>query len=321
MDKIYIYQFTDPTCVWSWGNEPEMRAIEYLYGDKVEIRYITGGLVEDISTLFPIEGTKSEIIKEANKLLSENWLTASAKHGMPVVVGQLQLYNEQYRSSFPQNIAYHAVRRINPNAARYFLRRMREATFTESRRTSQIDILIELAEESGIEAAKFIESYTDGESQTYFIDNRMKCRRLGISGFPSYMIKEGSTYIILGGYQHLNTFHNIISRLSKGHIKPRRLGPSIANIVEFIKHFHRVYPKEIEVTFNIDTNQCKLMVGQLIENGRLHAVPIGNSAQLSISLVQSRRTKVAQSERSKSQVEKQKSSTKTISKIKDKQPV
>ena len=52
MRKITIYQFTDPTCVWSWGNEPELRAIEYLYGDKVQIRFITGGLVEDITTLF-----------------------------------------------------------------------------------------------------------------------------------------------------------------------------------------------------------------------------------------------------------------------------
>ena len=53
MDKIFIYQFTDPTCVWSWGNEPELRAIEYLYGDKVQIRFITGGLVEDITLLAP----------------------------------------------------------------------------------------------------------------------------------------------------------------------------------------------------------------------------------------------------------------------------
>ena len=52
MNKITVYQFTDPVCIWCWGNEPVMRAIDYLYGDKVDTEYIMGGLVEDITTLF-----------------------------------------------------------------------------------------------------------------------------------------------------------------------------------------------------------------------------------------------------------------------------
>ena len=37
MERITILQFTDPICIWCWGNEPVMRAIEYLYGDKIKI--------------------------------------------------------------------------------------------------------------------------------------------------------------------------------------------------------------------------------------------------------------------------------------------
>ena len=43
MERITILQFTDPICVWCWGNEPVLRAIEYLYGDKVRIEFIMGG--------------------------------------------------------------------------------------------------------------------------------------------------------------------------------------------------------------------------------------------------------------------------------------
>ena len=50
MDKITIYQFTDPTCIWCWGNEPTLRALDYLYGNKIDIEFIMGGLVEDINT-------------------------------------------------------------------------------------------------------------------------------------------------------------------------------------------------------------------------------------------------------------------------------
>ena len=160
MDKIFIYQFTDPTCVWCWGNEPELRAIDYLYGDKVEIRFITGGLIEDISTFYRINADKSQIISKANQLLAEEWVATSAIHGMPVVATNMHLYTEQYPSSFPQNIAYHAAKSINPQKAKDFLRRIREATFTEGQRTSQIDVLIELATESDIDPVEFINQFT-----------------------------------------------------------------------------------------------------------------------------------------------------------------
>lgn len=282
MDKIFIYQFTDPTCVWCWGNEPELRAIDYLYGDKVEIRYITGGLIEDITSLYNIEAaTKSQIINEANRRIAEEWIAASAIHGMPVVTTGMQLYTEQYVSSFPQNVAYHAAKKINPSAAKHLLRRIREATFTECKRTSQIDTLIELAIEANIDAIEFIDQLTYGDSQADFISDRMKCRRNGITGFPSYLLKHDDTCITLGGYQKLSTLHSAISRLSKGMCRPRRVGPSLANLTDFIKRYKSVYPKEIEVAFGIDDSRATLMIDQLIQNKKIYATPIGHTLHLS----------------------------------------
>ena len=196
MERITILQFTDPICVWCWGNEPVLRAIEYLYGDKVRIEFIMGGLVEDISTLYDIRGEKAEVIQRANQIITRNWLAASQKHGMPVVDTGLKLFSERYPSSFPQNIAYEAARRIESSAAKQFLRRIREATFVEERRTSQIDVLIELAVEVGIDAARFIDEYTTGTAQNDFMKSRMKCRRNGVTGFPSYLIKNTNTKIV-----------------------------------------------------------------------------------------------------------------------------
>ena len=34
MERITIYQFTDPICVWSWGNEAVIRALRYLYAKR-----------------------------------------------------------------------------------------------------------------------------------------------------------------------------------------------------------------------------------------------------------------------------------------------
>lgn len=284
MNKITIYQFTDPVCIWSWGNEPTMRAIDYLYGNKVEIKYIMGGLVEDIVTLFDLRGNKHEIIDQANRAIAANWLAASKQHGMPVNCKDMALYSERYPSSFPQNIAYKAAKRLNADAAKLFLRRIREATFVESKRTSQIDVLIRLAVECGFNAAKFIDEYTTGEAQNDFMQDRILCRRNGISGFPSYLIRSGETNIILGGYQNLSTFHTIINRLSGGKLKPRRVGPSIAGVLDFVKRYNTVYPIEVQCAFGLNHEQCTLMLDTLIKEHRLTTSPAGNGLRIRIPI-------------------------------------
>ncbi len=283
MDKISIYQFTDPVCVWCWGNEPVIRALDYLYGNKISIEYVMGGLIEDITTLYDLSGPKSVIIERANEIIASNWLAASARHGMPVNTEHMSLFSERYPSSFPQNIAYEAAKRINPAMAKRLLRRIREATFIEQRRTSQMDVLLELASEVGFDAAQFIDEYTTGSAPGDFMQERMKCRRNGITGFPSYLIKNGSTKIILGGYQNLSTLHTVIGRLSDGKIRPRKAGPSQANLMEFMRRYQSVYPVEIEVAFGLDRDRTDLMIEQLIKSGKIVASTAGNGQRLTIT--------------------------------------
>ena len=283
MNKIRIYQFTDPVCVWCWGNEPVVRALDYLYGNKITIEYVMGGLIEDITTLYDLSGPKSTIIERANEIIANNWLTASARHGMPVNIEHMSLFSERYPSSFPQNIAYEAAKRINRTLAKRYLRRIREATFLEQRRTSQMDVLVELATEVGFDAAQFIDEYTTGSAPGDFLQERMRCRRNGITGFPSYLIKNDSTKIILGGYQNLSTLHSVIGRLSDGKIKPRKAGPSQANVMDFMRRYQSVYPVEIEVAFALDRDKTDLMIGQLAKAGKIVLTPVGNGQRLTIA--------------------------------------
>lgn len=283
MNKIRIYQFTDPVCVWCWGNEPVIRALDYLYGNKISIEYVMGGLIEDITTLYDLSGPTSVIIDRANEIIANNWNAASARHGMPVNTEHMSLFSERYPSSFPQNIAYEAAKRINPFLAKRLLRRIREATFTEQRRTSQMDVIVELATEVGFDAAQFIDEYTTGSAQGDFMHERMRCRRNGITGFPSYLIKSGPTKIILGGYQNLSTLHTVIGRLSEGKIRPRKIGPSQANILDFMRQYPTTYPAEIEVAFSLDRDKTDLMINQLLGSGKISSIAVGNGQRLTIA--------------------------------------
>lgn len=269
MERITIYQFTDPICVWSWGNDAVMRALEYLYAEKIRIEYVMGGLVEDISSLYDLKGSKLEIIRRSNEIFAENWRAASLRHGMPVVTDGMMLFSERYPSSFPQNTAYEAAKRLDPQKAKKFLRRIREATFIEGKRTSQIDILIKEATRVGYCAAKFIDEYTTGSAQADFMQDRMKCKRNGITGFPSYIIRNDETKVFLRGYQNFSTMQAIISKLSCEKIKARRVGASMANVLDFIRHYERVFPIEIEIAFNIDSEQATQIICNLEQNHKI----------------------------------------------------
>jgi hypothetical protein len=195
---------------------------------------------------------------------------------MPVATHNLALFSERYPSSFPQNIAYEAAKRLNPQKAKRFLRLLREATFIEGKRTSQIDIIIKEATRAGFCAAKFIDEYTTGSAQADFMQDRMKCKRNGVTGFPSYIIRNDDTKIFLRGYQNFSTMQALISRLSADKVKPRRIGPSKTNVIDFIKHYGRVFPVEIEVAFNLDKDKTDLIINELAHNRKIKYEEIGN---------------------------------------------
>jgi hypothetical protein len=117
------------------------------------------------------------------------------------------------------------------------------------------------------------------------MQDRMICRRYGITGFPSYVVRNGDTEVIIGGYQNLNTFHTLIKRLSAGKIKPRRIGPSIANMLDFVNRYQSVYPVEIETLFSLDRYQTDLIISQEIATGQLLAEPVGKSMRLTTNKI------------------------------------
>jgi hypothetical protein len=45
---IEITSYTDPYCTWCWGSEPILRKIQEVYGEQVHLRFVMGGLVEDM---------------------------------------------------------------------------------------------------------------------------------------------------------------------------------------------------------------------------------------------------------------------------------
>ena len=164
--RLEILAFTDPVCTWCWGSDPVLRKLETWYGDAVSIRYVMGGLVEDIRAFHDRANGIGGDPERSNQQIAQHWLEASERHGMPVRTAGFRLFSAEAVSTYPQNIAFKAAELTNPALAAPYLRRLREASAAEARETGRQTVLIELASELGLDLAAFIGHLQDTSTPT-----------------------------------------------------------------------------------------------------------------------------------------------------------
>lgn len=99
---------------------------------------------------------------------------------MPINPKGFHLFSKEFSSTYPQNIAYKAVQTADPEKAEAFLRRMREATETEAKVTSNPDVKIELMSEVGIDIVKFIKAIRSSEAEKRFKGHQAITQSTGI---------------------------------------------------------------------------------------------------------------------------------------------
>lgn len=115
-----------------------------------------GGLVEDAHTFMDATNTIGGDLATFNEQVGSHWVEASSRHGMPVQADGFKLFDEENPSTYPMNIAYKAAQFQSEELANKFLRRMREAIAAEAKQANKMEILIELAQESGLSISQFI---------------------------------------------------------------------------------------------------------------------------------------------------------------------
>lgn len=285
MDKkafVEIIAFTDPVCTWCWGNEPILRKLETVYEGNIEINFIMGGLVEDIrgfqDDLNGIGGNVSKI----NAQVGGHWVEASSKHGMPVEGPSFNLFSEEYPSTYPLNIAYKAAQFQDEKLAKKFLRRMREAAACEGKQANRDEVLIELAQESGLDVAKFIKNFTDGSAEQAFYEDLKITRSHGVHGFPTFLIKCNGKEIMLRGFQTYEAFKEVINYLSNGELQEREIEGTESTILDFIHKYGRVAPVELKVAFDLSSSKLEEILESLKEQRRIKSIAVGNGYMVEI---------------------------------------
>jgi len=275
-----IIEFTDPICVWSWGSEPILKKLEISYPHNLKISYVTGGLIEDIRIFRDDINDIGGDIEKSNKNLAMYYLDASKVHNMPVCVENIKIFSKDYYSSYPANIAYHAVKMQSEKIANKYLRRLREAHFTEGAQISNPKILVELAKDVGVKIGDFLQAFEDGSAENLFQNDLLYTKQNKIYDFPSFLIRNNfnGKSIILRGFQSYNSLKQAIESLAEGEIFEIKIDKSIENILKYLQDVIKITPMELKMIFDMTDQELNKILKSLKKQGLITLEDVGTSS-------------------------------------------
>lgn len=269
--KIILTAFTDPMMGLSYESEPIMRRIETHFPGLVEFRYTMCVLVEDVHHfMIPTDyaSTDTQSIKNYNKRLAEIYKKEEDISGMPIVMDDFRLFDEEHTTSRPLCLAFKAVQIIAPEKAGQFLYRLRFATIVETRPTTHSEELLRVVRQTGIDEQEFLNAYTDGRAETALNHDRHICKNIGIRGLPSYMLQYRGRHILIPHLADYDTFVSAIDTITDGKIHPTGITADTEALRTLIHTHPLISPIEVSQAFDIyQPEDVKQFIQPLIDDG------------------------------------------------------
>jgi len=277
---IEITCYTDPYCTWCWGSEPVLQKLKEQYGEQIKIRYVMGGLVEDIRQFHdPANDIGGEHWYQE---VADHWLEASNHHKMPVDERVFYDMKDENFSTHPACIAYKSATFQGEKIAHRYLRRLREAASIERKIIQHREVQDALALEVGLDVEQFRESIDSGRAFKAFYSDRLECKRKSIHGFPSYIVRGNNEEVLLNGYIPYQTFDYCLQDLSSNLLQPKEKKASMTQVLTFITRHQRVAPIEVATVFDVSTQKANEILAELTTQGLVEEKALGNGSMYSL---------------------------------------
>ena len=278
MSKVKITIFTDPLCPWCWGEEPFLRKLETHFPQQIEFDSIMGGLVEDLNKERPESQSVSDYYANFNKEVVEHTVESEKKHHMPVDMNGVEIYSEQKASSFLSNIAYKAAQLAAPHLADLFLYNLRAAAFAERRDILDEGELMNIADETGIDIAAFLEHMNDGSAQKKFEEDFQLTASSDIEYFPTFFFEYEGKTMKLKSYRTYEELSAVVKAISKGNLTPAEVQFTPESLLAFMQEHPKMAAEEIRLAFNLATiEEVEKAIEPLLESGMLQKKTAGTS--------------------------------------------
>jgi putative protein-disulfide isomerase len=110
------------------------------------------------------------------------------------------------RSTYPACRAIIACRMQQPELENEMLLLIQQAYYLLARNPSDLDVLVALAEQLGLDTRQFVDDIQSEVCQNVLLEEIEFCREINISSFPSLVLKQGKSYTSLDIDYNSSTF-------------------------------------------------------------------------------------------------------------------
>ena len=182
---IYVH---DPMCSWCWSFRPVWQAVKQALDDNVEIKFLLGGLAPDSQTVMP---------KDMQQSIRKTWQRIQQE--VPGTEFNYDFWekNQPRRSTYPACRAIIACRIQQPSLEQEMLLAIQQAYYLNAQNPSDEAVLINLAEQIGLDAKQFAVDIRSENCQKKLLQELKQCRNIGVSSFPSLVLKKGESSVLL----------------------------------------------------------------------------------------------------------------------------
>jgi putative protein-disulfide isomerase len=180
--KVTLYYVHDPMCSWCWAFRPSLNSLLENLPDEIALVRLLGGLAPDSNV---------PMTDEIRAYVQQNWRAIEQQ------VPETRFNYDFWTACTPRRSTYSACRAVI--AARTLDKKydtemtfaIQQAYYLQARNPSDHAILIELAEELGLNRKKFTEVFHSPETEETLRQEIKQSRRLGLNSFPSLMLANG----------------------------------------------------------------------------------------------------------------------------------
>ncbi|MBT5624770.1 DsbA family protein [Gammaproteobacteria bacterium] len=204
-----IYYVVDPMCSWCWGFAPVWREFVSEIPESVAVVDLMGGLAPDNEA--PMDSAMRQYVQDA-------WGAVKARTGAEF---NFEFWNkcEPKRSTYPACRAVIAAGEQASGARSLMYDAIQRAYFLEARNPSDAEALECVAGEIGLDRKQFTEDLGSDHINRIFQLELESVAKLGVSGFPTMVVKrespgEPARYDLLtAGFSDIDVLRDRLSRL------------------------------------------------------------------------------------------------------------
>jgi putative protein-disulfide isomerase len=188
---IYIH---DPMCSWCWAFRPTLSELLRQLPEGIGFSRLLGGLAPDSNAPMP---------EALRTTLQATWQRIQQK--LPETPFNYDFWraNTPRRSTYPACRAVIAAREMDREKEDAMILAIQKAYYLQARNPSDSEILIQLADEIGLEPTSFEQALLNPKTQETLACEITQASQWGVWSFPSLLLQTDiKTWPIAVDYQH-----------------------------------------------------------------------------------------------------------------------